>query len=89
MISIMIQNNTIWYNEARRSKIQHNVLKSSLNEKSTERFKSGEEKMTSKCIKLFYKSREAVIKLFNDYSSILSAKFKVKHKEELTILTPK
>ena len=33
---------------------------------------------------------EAVIKLFNDYSSIVSeAKYKVKYGEELKILTPK
>ena len=39
---------------------------------------------------MLYKSREAVIKLFNDYSLIISeAKHKVKYGEGLKILTPK
>ena len=39
---------------------------------------------------MFYESREAVIKLFNDYSSIASeAKHKGKYGERLKILTPK
>ena len=38
---------------------------------------------------MLYESREAVIKLVNDYSSIVSeAKHKAKYKEELKILTP-
>ena len=42
-----------------------------------------------KTIKLLYKSREAVIKLFNDYSSIaFEAKYKAKHRDGLKILTP-
>ena len=37
-------------------------------------------KVHLKTIKLLYKSREAVIKLFNDYSPIISkAKYKTKH----------
>ena len=71
------------------AKKQQNIFKQSLNEISTRRFKSGEQKMTSKSIRLFYKSREAVIKLYNDNSGIVSAKYKAKHGEELTILTPK
>ena len=39
---------------------------------------------------MLYESREAVIKLFNDYSSIAyEAKYKSIHGEELKILTPK
>ena len=49
-----------------------------------------EAKNDIKNIKLLYKSREAVIQLFNDYSSIASeAKYKVKHRDGLKILTPK
>ena len=43
-----------------------------------------------KNIKLFYKSRKAVIKLFNYHSSIVSeAKYKSIHGERLKVLTPK
>ena len=39
---------------------------------------------------MHYKSREAVIKLFSDYSSTVSeAKYKAKHGEGLKILTSK
>ena len=47
-------------------KKQQNIFKSNLNEISRERFKSGEQKMVLKNIKFPYKSREAVLKLFND-----------------------
>ena len=47
-------------------KKQQNIFKSNLNEISRGRFKSGEQKMVLKNIKLPYKSREAVLKLFND-----------------------
>ena len=41
-------------------------------------------------VKLLYESRKAVIKLFNNYSSIASeAKHKAKYGEGLKILTPK
>ena len=41
-------------------------------------------------IKLLYKSRQVVIKLFNEYSSIASeAKYKLKYGESLKILTSK
>ena len=41
---------------------------------------SGEQKMALENIKLLYKSREAVIKLFNDYSSFVSEdKYKTIH----------
>ena len=43
-----------------------------------------------KNIKLLYESREAVLKLFNDYSLIRSdTKYKTKYEEGLKILTPK
>ena len=46
--------------------------------------------MTLRNIKLVYESREAVIKLFNDYSSIVSeATHKAKYGKGLKILTPK
>ena len=55
----------------------------------TERFKSEYQKGALKNIKLLYESQEAV-KLFNDYSSIVSdAKYKSIHEEGLKILTPK
>ena len=66
------------------------IFKTNLNEVSKERFKSGEQKSAFKNIKLLYKSRQAVIKLFNDYSSISSeTKYKIKYGEGLKILTPK
>ena len=41
-------------------------------------------------MKLLYKSREAVIKLFNDYSSIVSeVNYKSIHEKGLKIITPK
>ena len=41
-------------------------------------------------IKLLYESREAVLKLFEDYSLIVSeAKYRTKHGEGHKILTPK
>ena len=47
---------------------------------------SKEQKSALENIKLLYESRQAVIKLFNDYSSIASeAKSKVKYGEELKI----
>ena len=43
-----------------------------------------------KNIKTLYESREKVIKLFDDYSRILSeAKYKTKYGQSLKILTPK
>ena len=48
-----------------------NVFKSNLNEVSRGRNKS-EQKMALENIKLLYESREAVIKLFNSYYSIVS-----------------
>ena len=43
-----------------------------------------------KDIKILYESWEQVIKLFNDYSRVVSeAKYTTKHGQELKILTPK
>ena len=54
------------------------------------RYKSEGQKIPLENIKLLYESREAVIKLFNDYSSIASeAKYKSIHVKRLKILTPK
>ena len=47
-----------------------NIFKSNLNEISRRRFKSKEQKSALENIKLIYESRQAVIKLFNNYSSI-------------------
>ena len=66
-----------------------NIFKSSLSEISKGRFKSKEQISTLENIKLLYESRQAVIKLFNDYSSIsFEAKHKVKKGKGLKILTP-
>ena len=57
-----------------------NVFKSNLTKISRVINKSEEQKMALENIKLLYESREAVIKLFNDYSSIVSeAKYKTIH----------
>ena len=59
-----------------------NVFKSNLNEISRVTNNSKEQKMRLKKIKLLYESREAVIKLFNDYSSIVSeVKYKTIHEK--------
>ena len=56
------------------------MFKSNLNKISRGRNKSEEQKSALKIFKLFYESREAVIKLFNDYSSNISeAKYKTIH----------
>ena len=66
------------------------MFKSNLNETSSGRYESKEQKSALENIKLLYKSREVVIKSFNDYSSIVSeAKYKSIHGGELKILTPK
>ena len=48
------------------------TFKSNLNKISKERFKSKEQNIALENIKLLYDSWQAVIKLFNDYSSIAS-----------------
>ena len=66
------------------AKKRQNVFKSNLNEISTERCKSGEQKSVLKNIKLLYESEEAAIELFDDYSSILSeAKYKTTYGKEI------
>ena len=52
-------------------KLQY-VFKSNINKISKKRKKSDEKKMTLENIQFLYKSGQAVIKLFNEYSSILS-----------------
>ena len=67
-----------------------NVFKSYLNKISKGKHKSKEQKSVLENTKFLYKPREAVIKLFNDYSSVVSeVKYKSIHGEGLKILTPK
>ena len=69
-------------------KKQQNIFQSNLNKISRWKFKSEEEKITLKNIKLLYES-QVFIKLLNDYSSIVSeAKHKAKYGKGLKILTP-
>ena len=57
-----------------------NAFKLNLNQISRERYKSKEQKRALENIKLLHESRETVIQLFNDYSSIASeAKHKTIH----------
>ena len=73
-----------------KAKELQNIFKSNLNEISRGKVKSKEQKSAMGYIKLLYESRQAVIKLFNDYSSVASeAKQKAKYREGLKILTPK
>ena len=73
-----------------KAKELQNIFKSNLNEISRGRVKLKEQKSAMGYIKLLYESRQAVIKLFNDYSSVASeAKQKAKYREGLKILTPK
>ena len=66
--------------KVKEAKKLQNVFKSNLNELSRGRNKSEEQKLALKNIILLYKSREAVIKLFNGYSSIVSeTKYKTTH----------
>ena len=55
-----------------KAKKLQNVFKSNLSKISIERYQSEEQKMILENIKLIYESRESVIKLFNDYSPIVS-----------------
>ena len=67
-----------------------NIFKSSLGEISKGSFKPEDQKSTLKNTKILYKSREKVIKLFDDFFSMISeGKYKTKHGEGLKILTPK
>ena len=49
-----------------------NTFKTDLNEISNKRFNSEEQKSTLENIKSLYESRQAVTKLFNEYSLIAS-----------------
>ena len=72
------------------AKNQQNFFKLNPNEISRRRFKSEEQKSALENTKRLYKSREAVIKLFNDYSWIVfEAKYKSIHGEGHKIITPK
>ena len=67
-----------------------NIFKKNLNEISKGTFQSEQQKSVLENIKLFYESRQAVVKLFNECSSIASeAKYKTKYGEGFEILTPK
>ena len=55
-----------------QTKKLQNVFQSNLIEILRGRYKSDDQKLTLKNVELLYKSREAVMKLFNDYLSILS-----------------
>ena len=62
------------------TKILQNVFKSSLKEISRESNKSEEKQIATENIKSLYESQQAVIKLFNDYSStVFEAKYKTVH----------
>ena len=66
-----------------------NVFKTNLNEISRGKYKSEEQNSALKNIELHYESREAVIELFNDNSSLVSeAKYRSINGEMLKILTP-
>ena len=67
-----------------------NVFKSNLNEISRGWHKSKEQKSPLENIKLLCKSREAAIKVFNNYSPIVSeAKYRSIYAKGRKILTPK
>ena len=62
----------------------HNVFKSNLNKISKGRYKSKKQESALKNIKLLYNSGEVVIKLFDDYSSVISeVKYKTKYGEKV------
>ena len=76
--------------ELENAKELQNIFKKNLNKISKGRFKSEEQKSALEKIKLLYESRQDVIKLFNEYSSIESeVKYKTKYGEGLKILTLK
>ena len=60
------------FRKIRSAEMKLEETKSNLKEISGGRYKSEEQKLALENIKLLYESREAVIKLFNDYSSIVS-----------------
>ena len=75
MILIMVQ----IFKKCNATKL-HKIFNSNLNQVSKGTFKPTEQRSALKTIKFHYKSRQSVIKLFNDYSSITSeAKHEVKY----------
>ena len=85
MISVMVQNFSENSGEIKleEAKKMLGVFKSNLNEISRARNKSEEQKSAIENIKLLYEAREAFIKLFKDYSSIISeVKYKTIHGKE-------
>ena len=60
------------FRKIRSGEMKLEETKSNLKEISGGRYKSEEQKLALENIKLLYESREALIKLFNDYSSIVS-----------------
>ena len=85
MISVMVQNFSENSGEIKleEAKKLQGVFKSNLNEISRARNKSEEQKSAIENIKLLYGAREAFIKLFKDYSSIISeVKYKTIHGKE-------
>ena len=85
MISVMVQNFSENSGEIKleEAKKLQGVFKSNLNEISRARNKSEEQKSAIENIKLLYEAREAFIKLFKDYSSIISeVKYKAIHGKE-------
>ena len=75
MITMMVENflkkarsNEMKLKEAKE---QQNIFKSNLNKISKGRFKLEEQESSLENIKLLRKSREGVIKLFNDYLMII------------------
>ena len=66
------------------------MFKSNLKKISKAWFKSEKQQSSLNSIKLLYESQENPIKLFNDYSSIISKdKYKTKYAEVIKISTPK
>ena len=73
-----------------RVKRNQNEYKSGLNETKNRKNKSKKQKSSLYNIETLYKSRNKVIKFFNDYSSMVyEATFKVTHEKGLKISTPK
>ena len=62
-----------------------NIFKSNLNEISRGRYKLKEQTMTLQYIKILGESREVVIKLFNDYSIVLSANISTSDLERILL----
>ena len=67
-----------------------NEFKSKLNKKKNVRFKSWEWKSAMQDMKMLYNARNKVVKLFDDYFTIVSEfKYKTIHGEGSKTLTPK